>query len=141
MRNLRFVAKDGELDPEDKKALVNGLLSHHESQGHKRKTDIYSIFLKGANNKPLGGIIVSFLWNGMHIDSLWVDEPIRDQGWGQKLMEAAEKQAVKKGCTIAYTDTFTWQAPEFYKKLGYTEYGKLEGFPEGNSLTYFFKKL
>lgn len=34
----------------------------------------------------------------------------------------AEKEGGKRGCTIAYTDTFTWQAPEFYKKLGYKEY-------------------
>lgn len=141
MDDLRFFPKDGEPDVEDKKALANGLLSHHESQGHERKTDIFSIFLRDKNDKPLGGIILSFLWNGMHIDSLWVDESLRGQGWGQKLMEEAEKEGRKKGCTIAFTDTFTWQAPEFYKKLGYTEYGKLENYPLGNSLTYFSKNL
>jgi ribosomal protein S18 acetylase RimI-like enzyme len=141
MSTLRFILQDGEPDPEDKKALVNGLLSHHEAQGHKRKTEVFSIFLKDENNKMLGGIMLSFLWGGMHIDSLWVDESARDQGWGKKLVEQAEREGRKRGCTIAYTDTFTWQAPEFYKKLGYLEYGKLEDFPDGNSLTYFFKKL
>lgn len=111
MSDIKLVANEGEPNPEDKKALVNGLLSYHASKGHPRKTEVYNIFLKDSNEKVVGGIIVSFLWNGMHIDSLWVDEELRGQGWGQKLMEEVEKEAVKRGCTIAYTDTFTWQAP------------------------------
>ena len=56
-------------------------------------------------------------------------------------MQKAEVEGVKRGCTFAYTDTFSWQAPEFYKKLGYVEYGKIKDFPIGNSLTYVYKKL
>ena len=141
MADIRFVTKVGEPDPEDKNILVEGLLSHHANQGHKRKSEAFSIFLKDENNKVLGGVIVSFLWNGMEILSLWVDEPVRKQGWGQKLMEAVEEEAVKRGCTIAYTNTLPWQAPSFYTKLGYILYGKLEGFPEGHSLSHFYKRL
>ncbi|MDO8608933.1 MAG: hypothetical protein Q7R95_00130 [bacterium] len=35
----------------------------------------------------------------------------------------------------------SWQAHGFYEKMGYKKYGKLDNFPEGNSLTYFDKKL
>lgn len=132
---------DGELNPEDKKVLVDGMLAYHASKGHPRKTDTYSILLKDAENMVRGAVIVSFLWNGMHIDSLWVDESLRNQDWGSKLMKIAEEEAVRRGCTIAYTDTFTWQAPEFYKKHGYSIYGELEDFPAGNSLYYMSKKL
>ena len=141
MTNINFVASSGEPNPEDKKVLVEGMLSHHAKKGHPRKSEVFSIFMKDQNNKVLGGVIVSFLWNGMEIQSLWVDESQRKQGWGQKLMEAVEAEAIKRGCTLAYTNTFSWQAPDFYSKLGYTLYGKLEGFPEGNSLSYFCKKL
>jgi len=55
--------------------------------------------------------------------------------------ENVEEEAIKRGCTIAYTNTFPWQAPEFYKKLGYKLYGKLDDFPEGSSLGYFSKRL
>ncbi len=77
----------------------------------------------------------------MHIDSLWVDESIRKQDWGSKLMKMAEDEARKRGCTICYTDTFSWQASGFYEKLGYTLYGKLDGFPEDSALSYYSKKL
>src|SRR3989344_2262245 len=130
MISLRLIITEGEPDPEDKKALVNGLLSHHAIKGHPRKSKTLSIFLKEQNNKPLGGVIVTFLWNGMEINSLWIDESVRKQGWGRKLMQAVEDEAIKRGCKIAFTNTFPWQAPEFYEKLGYSLYGKLDGFPE-----------
>ncbi len=141
MTDLHLEETTGEPNPQDKETLVKGLLAYHANQGHPRHTEVFSIFLKDQNDKVLGGVIVSFLWNGMHIDSLWVDESIRQQGWGQKLMAKVEAEAIKRGCTIAYTDTFTWQAPGFYAKLGYQPYGKLSDFPEGNALFYFAKKL
>ena len=141
MNNLRLVAKEGEPNPEDKKVMVEGLLSHHAKSGHPRKSEIYYISLKDENDKVLGAIIVTFLWNGMEINSLWVDESIRKQGWGRKLMKAVEDEAIKRGCTVAYTNTFPWQAPEFYKKLGYELYGRLDDLPKGSCLSYFCKKL
>lgn len=141
MKDPRFVVTEGEPDHDDKKALVAGLLSHHAIKGHPRKSEKFSIFLKDENDTPHGGVIVTFLWNGMEIQSLWVDESVRKQGWGRKLIEAVEDEARKRGCSIAYTNAFSWQAPEFYEKLGYTLYGKLEGFPEGSSLSYFYKKI
>lgn len=141
MDKLSFVITEGEPTADDYQILVNGMLAYHASQGHPRKSETLSIFLKDEKGKVFGGIIVSFLWNGMEIRSLWVDETIRKRGWGRKLMQAAELEAVKRGCTIAYTNTFSWQAPEFYKKLGYTLYGKLEDFPKGNCLSYVCKKL
>lgn len=141
MENLTVETINGEPNEEDKKVMVEGMLSYHASKGHPRKTETYTIVLKNKENKVVGMAIVSFLWNGMHIDTLWVDESVHKQGWGKKLMEMAEKEAIKRGCTLAYTDTFTWQAPGFYEKLGYELYGKLENFPEGNSLSYYRKNL
>jgi ribosomal protein S18 acetylase RimI-like enzyme len=141
MDDLKFVARDGEPNPEDKQVMVDGLLAHHAKNGHPRKSETFSIFLKDQNEKVLGEVIVTFLWNGMAINSLWVDESIRKQGWGRKLMEAVEKEGKVHGCTVAYTDTFPWQAPGFYEKLGYSLYGKLDDFPKGFALSYYSKKL
>ncbi len=138
---MKFSVTEGEPDPRDFKALSDGLLSYHAQQGHPRKSEKLSIFLKDENGKAHAGIIVTFLWNGMHIDSLWVDSELRGKGYGTQLMKMAEEEAVKRRCTIAYTDTFTWQAPGFYEKLGYTLYGNLDNFPEGNALKYYRKNL
>ena len=141
MDDIKMVAKDGEPNPEDFQALSEGMLDYHAAKGHPRKSEKYSIFLKDEKDKTLGGVVVTFLWNGMEIDSLWVDESIRGKGWGKKLMEEVEKEGIKRGSTVAYTNTFPWQAPEFYEKLGYSMYGKLEDFPKGSALSYYSKKL
>lgn len=141
MNNLKFEITEGDPKPEDFKALADGLLSHHASQGHERTWKKYCIFLKDGNGKQYAGVIVKFTWNGMYIESLWVDEILRGKDYGTQLMEMAEQEAIKRGCTIALTDTFSWQATGFYEKLGYTLCGKVEGYPEGASLSYYFKKL
>jgi len=141
MNKIRFVVKEGKPNSDDYKVLERGLLSYHASKGHPRKSTSFSVLLKDQNDNVLGGIIVTFLWNGMEINSLWVDESIRKQGWGHKLMKVVEDEAIKRGCTVAYTNTFPWQAPEFYEKLGYKLYGKLDDFPKGFSLSYYSKVL
>lgn len=141
MTDIKMVASEGEPSEEDFKVLSEGLLSHHAKNGHPRKSVKYSIFLKDQNNKVLGGVIVTFLWNGMEINSLWVDEALRGQGWGRKLMDAAEKEAIKRGCTLAYTNTFSYQSPEFYTKQGYNLYGRLDDFPTGSAKLNFSKRL
>ena len=141
MSNLQFVVMSGEPDPNDKQIMVDGMLAYHASKGHVRKTDQYSIVVKDEDNKTIGCVIVSFLWSGMEIESLWVEESHRNQGLGTRLMSAVEAEGKKRGSTVAYTNTFTWQAPEFYKKIGYTLFGQLENFPQGNTLYYFSKRL
>ena len=141
MSDHKFVSINGEPNPIDKRVMIDGMLAYHASKGHIRKSETFSVVIKDQSEKLLGCVMVSFLWNGMSIQSLWVDDAVRGQGLGKKLMTMVEEEGVRRGCTIAYTDTFTWQAPGFYEKLGYKIYGKLEGFPEGNVLSYYCKKL
>jgi GNAT superfamily N-acetyltransferase len=129
------------INPEDRKIFDEGMLAYHASKGHIRKKESTSFLLKTAENQLIGAVVVTFLWNGMEIDSLWVDESQRGKGYGRKLMEVVEEEGRKRGAKIAYTNTFSYQAPEFYEKLGYTLYGKLDNFPEGESLSYYSKKL
>lgn len=141
MKDIELVSIEGDLESADKQIMIEGMLAYHASQGHPRKTDCFSVAMKDENGKLRGCIIVTFLWNGMEIQTLWVEESWRGQGWGSRLMKIAEAEAEKRGCNLAYTNTFSWQAPDFYTKLGYTVYGRLENFPHGNTLTYFCKKL
>ncbi len=141
MSELQFSTIDGDLTDRDMEVMVDGMLAYHASKGHPRKVDKYSITIKDEEGKLVGCVMVSFLWNGMEIGTLWVDETKRGQGLGTKLMAMAEDEGKRRGATFAYTNTFTWQAPGFYEKLGYTLYGKLEDFPAGNELSYYRKDL
>jgi ribosomal protein S18 acetylase RimI-like enzyme len=138
---MKLITNLGGLKPKDKAVVKNGLLSHHLKSGRQRKTETFNIILKNKSDDLVGAIVVTLLWNGMEINSLWVEESLRGKGWGRKLHKAAENEGLKRGATISYTNTFPWQAPKFYEKLGYKLYGKLEGFPEGSFLSYYSKNL
>lgn len=139
--NLTFSTSNSELNSNDQQIMVEGMLAYHASKGHPRTVDHCSIIIRNQNNKMVGVVTVSFLWNGMEINSLWVNENYRRQGLGRKLMGMAEQEGIKRGASFAYTNTFSWQSPGFYQKLGYVVFGVLDNFPQGCTLSYFRKTL
>jgi len=70
---------------------------------------------------------------------MWLQEEFRGLGYGRKLLSLAEDEARKRGAEYAYLDTFSFQAPDFYKKLGDEVFGELGDFPVGHQ-RYFLKK-
>jgi len=66
------------------------------------------------------GGITGYIWGGwLHITMLGLHESARGQGLGRALLEAAEHYARGLDCFDVYLNTFDFQAPGFYEKLGY----------------------
>jgi GNAT superfamily N-acetyltransferase len=107
--------------------------------------DGHAIFLCFVLYDPdltiVGGIIGETHWNWMFINLMWIREDLRGCGYGHQLLEAAEEEGRKRGAAHAYLDTFSFQAPEFYKKHGYKVFGVLEDFPPGHQRYYLTKPL
>lgn len=55
------------------------------------------------------------------IGVIWVDDQFRGRGFGTKLMNFALEHSKKQGASITELDTIDFQAPEFYKKIGFEE--------------------
>lgn len=140
MSDLYIETIQGEPSEEDRKVMVDGMLAHHASQGHPRVTEQYTVILRNEKKEVLGMAIGAFRWKGMRIETLWVDKSVRNNDWGTKLIQMLEDEARKRNCTVAYTDTYSWQAPAFYEKMGYKLYGKLD-YPKGHYLSYYSKNL
>lgn len=94
---------------------------------------------KNDKGDILGGLIEVTYWNWLFINLMWLPEDLRGQGYGQKLLALAEEEEHHRGAQFSYLDTFSFQAPEFYKKFGYQEFGELEDFPPGHT-RHFMKK-
>lgn len=100
-----------------------------------------NFFLKNRRGEWLGGL-TGHVWGGwMQVSFLWVSEPLRRQGLGTRLMDAAEGFARERGAGNATLETMTFQAPDFYRKRGYVEFGRLEEFPPGHAKLYLRKAL
>jgi hypothetical protein len=56
-------------------------------------------------------------------------------------MRAVEEYARRHDCLGIYLDTFEYQALPFYEKLGYVQFGVLEGYPPGYRQFHLLKAL
>jgi len=75
----------------------------------------------------------------MEIDIIWVQEDYRKQGFGRRLLEEAEKISREKNCSFVQLNTFSFQAPEFYKKHGYKVIAVIENAPFDNKHYYLIE--
>lgn len=127
---------------EDIQILDEGITQYTQiKMGDGRNTPL-TFFLHDPAGAIVGGVhgnYGNFGW--LYISSLWVAESVRGGGYGRQLMLKIEEKAIKNGCHNVYLDTFSFQAPAFYKKLGYVVFGQLEDFPVGNSRIFLRKKL
>jgi ribosomal protein S18 acetylase RimI-like enzyme len=81
-------------------------------------------------------------WGGCaEIKFLWVREAERRGGLGSRLLEAAEGEARARGCMRVVLSTHSSQAPEFYRRHGYVECGRAEGYPRGHAQIFLAKTL
>jgi GNAT superfamily N-acetyltransferase len=100
-----------------------------------------AIFLRDEHERIRGGVIGD-VWGGwLHVHILWVEEAFRGRGHGASLMRAAEGEAKALGCRYAHLDSHSFQAPTFYEKLGYVEFGRLTDAPIGHEQIFLWKEL
>ncbi|MGZ3610337.1 MAG: GNAT family N-acetyltransferase [Ktedonobacteraceae bacterium] len=99
------------------------------------------IFLRDPTGAIIAGI-TAFTWGGtLRILFLWVHENYQRQGYGTQLLEAAEQEAIARGCIEAAVDTHSFQAPQFYPQKGYTVCGVIDDYPVGYQQIVFQKRL
>jgi GNAT superfamily N-acetyltransferase len=99
------------------------------------------VFYEDTLGRKRAGLTGETFGNWLCIKYLWVSEELRGQGIGSKLLTSAENEAIKKGAKYSFVDTFSFQAPEFYKKHGYKEVFNLFEYPYTGSRYYLIKYL
>jgi GNAT superfamily N-acetyltransferase len=100
-----------------------------------------AIFFKDSSDEIVAGLYGSTYWGWLEISLLWVREDLRGRGYGSQLLEAAETEALDRGCRAAMLDTFSFQSPQFYLKHGYEVFGELEAYAGEHKRFYFRKSL
>jgi ribosomal protein S18 acetylase RimI-like enzyme len=83
-----------------------------------------------------------FTWGGYcKIEWLWVREDHRHAQLGTRLVLAAEQEAGARGCALMRVDTHTFEAPGFYARLGYEQFGAVADTPKGYGEVFLVKRL
>ena len=103
--------------------------------------DELAIFVRGDDGAIRAGLY-GWTWSGwLEIRALWLHEEERGKGLGSRMLAAAEAEGRRRGAQMAILETHSFQAPDFYRKHGYTVYAELDGYPTGHSKLFLKKTL
>lgn len=123
-------------------AVLNDKLWRHnvERCGDGQRQELRVLF-EDADGVVRAGLLGDTFWGFLYVDVLFVDEELRGQGLGSRLLARAEELARERGCHSVQLDTFSWSYPSFYERHGYETYGTLEGYPGGHRRFFYRKSL
>ncbi len=100
-----------------------------------------AIFMRDDAGRIVAGLCGN-TWGGCcEIRQLWVEESQRGRGVGTRLLATAEREARRRGCTQVFLMTFSFQAPAFYARQGFTTVATVDGFPRGHRNLLMSKRL
>lgn len=116
--------------------LGNNILEH---LGNVELGRSIKIFLRNPQNQVVGGVIANCFGGWVYIALLWVEQSLRNRGYGAQLMRLIEAEAIQLGCHHAHLDTYRFEARPFYERAGYELFATLEDYPPGHC-KYFLKK-
>ena len=110
------------IDEEDSRigSFINDEFSRYSEQnGVVLNYSEFCFAAEDEEGKILGVITGRAYYNEVHIGDLIIDGKHRRSGLGSKLIAAVEEAYAGAGYEKITVTTFGFQAPEFYKKLGY----------------------
>lgn len=98
------------------------------------------IFIRDADGEIVGGLHGGYSGSWLFIDTVWLHERLRGQGYGARLMQTIEQHVAGAGVRQVALGTNTFQAPGFYRKLGYETLVVLENLISSNALYIMAKR-
>jgi GNAT superfamily N-acetyltransferase len=86
--------------------------------------------------------VCGYTWCGCcYVAYLWVAEALRGKGLGTELLDAVERHARGKRCSLVFLASHSFQAPDFYARNGYGQVARIEDHPVGHSNIFFAKRI
>ncbi len=107
--------------PDDIEALMREDLVEYEARhGINVNYKRFALILTNQAEKVVGVLNAFTAFSEVYIDDMWVHKSERGKGYGKKLLESLEERFEGKGFNNMNLVTSAFQAPEFYKKCGFT---------------------
>lgn len=125
---------------DDREIVDNGLGDYNAAFMRDNSYDYFGLFVRDDAGAIRAGLIGHAYAGWLFVALLWVHADLRRSGVGSALMAEAERRASSFGCHSAWLDTYSFQAPEFYRKLGYREFARLD-CPPGHQRIFLNKAL
>lgn len=129
MANVKFYCRPA---TQAETELTAGALLDHSSDSLGLKVEYESFAILAYEETVLiGSIIGKIFLDWLHIDLVWVSPLHRRKGLGREMMLKMQDYATEYGVSGIEIWTQSWQAPDFYRKMGYNEFAVFDDFLPG----------
>jgi GNAT superfamily N-acetyltransferase len=125
----------------DRAEIARALDAFNDAQTGEEPDLPLALVILDNEGAPRGGLWGRSYYRWLFVELLFVPEAARGQCVGTELLRRAEAEAARRGCHGVWLDSFSFQAPDFYRRLGYAEFGVVEDYPPGHSRHFLKKRL
>ncbi|MER9329754.1 GNAT family N-acetyltransferase [Mesorhizobium sp. M0488] len=128
-------------DDSERQVILDALDVYNARLAVPYNPQAFAVLIKDpGNGHTTGGLWARCYYDWLNIELIFVPEQLRGQKIGRRLVRSAEHWACRRGCVGVWLDTFEFQAPAFYRSLGYETFGHLPNYPRGFG-RYFLRKV
>jgi ribosomal protein S18 acetylase RimI-like enzyme len=107
------------LDKATQDLMEKDVVAYEVSHGIDVNYKKFSLVMK--KGEDIIGILNAFTaFSEIYIDDMWIHSSHRGKGYGKSLIQELENQFERKGFNNINLVTSAFQAPDFYKKCGFT---------------------
>lgn len=125
----------------DREAVLAPLRAYNIDRAGDPRIRPVALLLTDEDGGRVGGLWGKCAYDWLFIELLAVPEKHRGAGYGEALMEQAERIARANDCIGIWLDTYEFQARGFYEKLGFELFGTLEDHPIGRKRFFLRKRF
>lgn len=130
------------MDAEQSLAIEEGLNAFNDLMTGINDRKPLSVLIKSTKTgEVLGGMQGRSSLGLLFIDLFFLPPELRKMGLGTDILNRFENEGRRRGYTAAFLYTISFQAPDFYKKNGWEEFGRIDCEPEGTSRIFMKKSL
>ena len=123
-------------------AIGNGLKGYNEAKaGYHDGRPLAVLVADPTTEQVLGGVLGRTSLGVLFIDLFFLPDELRGHRLGSELLAKAEEEGTRRGCRTSFLYTISFQAPGFYERHGYREFGRIPCNPPGTSRVFMVKDL
>jgi len=126
----------------DETIIQGGLADYNALKtGYRDWRPLAALLGDPDTGETLGGMIGRTSYGLLFVDLVYLPQTMRGQDIGSRLLAMMEQEGIARGCMSGFLFTVTWQAPGFYQRHGWTEFGRIECDPPGHARVFMTKAL
>jgi ribosomal protein S18 acetylase RimI-like enzyme len=128
------------LSPEPRHDLTPGEIDEIEDRLHGHNGQVTGrhdalglAFVLRDQAGAVVGVAAGWSWAGTaELRQMWVDERWRGQGHGRALLDAFVAEAARRAVRRIWVQSYDFQAPDLYEKVGFARMAEFDDWPEGH---------